>query len=147
MGSQLIYGFNHRNRSASPYDLLRICTCGKEVVVRTSWTTTNPGRRFRGCPGNEVGCCSLYAVVVYEIGQYCRSFQWVDPPMCRRSKEIIPGLLNRLSQYETTVKCAKERLEIEQTRRRRSTRLLFIALVCWAITLSLAIGASSVRTT
>ncbi|KAL0367474.1 UNVERIFIED_CONTAM: hypothetical protein Sradi_3637500 [Sesamum radiatum] len=105
--------FSGKNGSTLPYDLLRICTCGKEVVVHTSWTTTNPGRRFRGCPGNK--------------GQYCRSFQWVDPPMCCCSKEIIPGLPNRLSQYETAVKCAKERLEIEQTRRRRSTRLLFHA--------------------
>ncbi|KAI7726310.1 hypothetical protein M8C21_012285 [Ambrosia artemisiifolia] len=33
----------------------------------------NPGRRFYTCP------------LVY--------FNWVDPPMCQRSKMIIPGLL------------------------------------------------------
>ncbi|GKE51846.1 hypothetical protein Tco_1487002 [Tanacetum coccineum] len=26
------------------------CACGLEVVIRTSWTNRNPGRRFYGCP-------------------------------------------------------------------------------------------------
>ncbi|GKA75703.1 hypothetical protein Tco_0782081 [Tanacetum coccineum] len=26
------------------------CACGLEVVIRTSWTNQNPGRRFYGCP-------------------------------------------------------------------------------------------------
>nr|KAJ0193577.1 hypothetical protein LSAT_V11C800404450 [Lactuca sativa] len=27
-----------------------LCFCGNVVVVRTSWTSRNPGRRFYACP-------------------------------------------------------------------------------------------------
>ncbi|KAM7507563.1 hypothetical protein LguiA_018016 [Lonicera macranthoides] len=46
----------------------------------------NPGRRFRAC---EQGVCGY--------------FSWVDPPMCKRSKEIIPGLLRKKNQLEDEV--------------------------------------------
>ncbi|KAK4421451.1 hypothetical protein Salat_2095700 [Sesamum alatum] len=32
-------------------------------------------------------------------GSYCGTFQWVDPPMCRRAKEVILGLLNLILRY------------------------------------------------
>ncbi|KAK4438911.1 hypothetical protein Salat_0225700 [Sesamum alatum] len=86
-----------RNSSSSSAEVMRTCTCGREVVVRTSWTTMNPGRRFRGCPG--------------DAGKYCGTFQWVDPPMCRRSLEVIPGLLNRINQYDARRQRAQERFE------------------------------------
>ncbi|KAL0401317.1 UNVERIFIED_CONTAM: hypothetical protein Slati_4161600 [Sesamum latifolium] len=69
--------------------VVRTCFCGFEVIVRTSWTNSNPGRQFRDCP-----------VITYVFGSYCRVFQWVDPPMCRRAKEIIPGLLSRINDQE-----------------------------------------------
>ncbi|KAK4428756.1 hypothetical protein Salat_1175500 [Sesamum alatum] len=83
--------------SSSADDVMRICSCGCEIVVRTSWTTTNPGRRVRACSGNQ--------------DTHCGAFQWVDPLMCRRSKKVIPGLLNRLNQYDAAIKRAKERLD------------------------------------
>ncbi|KAL0427178.1 UNVERIFIED_CONTAM: hypothetical protein Slati_2892600 [Sesamum latifolium] len=86
---------NYRQKaSSSNSDILRICTCGREEAVRTSWMSTNPSRRFRGCSDDE--------------GKYCGTFQWVDPPMCNRSKDVIPRLLNRLNQYESAMKRAKE---------------------------------------
>ncbi|KAK4394007.1 hypothetical protein Sango_1871500 [Sesamum angolense] len=72
--------------STGDSSVVRTCLCDYEVVVRTSWTNSNPGRRFRGCPGDN--------------GSYCGVFQWVDPPMCRQAKEIIPGLLSRLNDQE-----------------------------------------------
>ncbi|KAL0449482.1 UNVERIFIED_CONTAM: hypothetical protein Slati_1504600 [Sesamum latifolium] len=45
--------YRHAALSTDSY-IIRICTCGREVQVRTAWTSTNPGRHFRGCPGNEV---------------------------------------------------------------------------------------------
>ncbi|KAL0408371.1 UNVERIFIED_CONTAM: hypothetical protein Sradi_1771500 [Sesamum radiatum] len=66
--------------------IVRTCLCGLEVAVCTSWTNSNPGRRFRGC--------------LCDNGSYCGVFQWSDPPMCRRAKEIIPGLLTRLNEQE-----------------------------------------------
>ncbi|KAL0451548.1 UNVERIFIED_CONTAM: hypothetical protein Slati_1132900 [Sesamum latifolium] len=113
--------------SSSDFDTLRICSCGRELLVRASWTSTNPDRRFRGCPGNE--------------GKYCGSetFQWVDPPMCRRSKEIIPGLLNRLNTYENAIKLTKETIALERRRRCRLVVLLLLCIFCWAATLFIAI--------
>ena len=35
----------------------RLCGCGKLSQMRTSWTTTNPGRRFAGC--EKYGVSSL----------------------------------------------------------------------------------------
>ncbi|KAL8255144.1 hypothetical protein R6Q59_033365 [Mikania micrantha] len=49
--------------------------CGKQAIVRTSWTSINPGRRFFSCP-EQIGF----------IG-------WFDLPMFDRSVDIIPGLL------------------------------------------------------
>ncbi|KAK4397743.1 hypothetical protein Sango_1249800 [Sesamum angolense] len=72
--------------SIGDLSVVRTCLCGYEVVVRTSWTNSNLDRRFQGCLGNT--------------GSYCGVFQWVDPPMCRRAKEIIPGLLSRRNDKE-----------------------------------------------
>ncbi|KAL0303397.1 UNVERIFIED_CONTAM: hypothetical protein Sradi_6207800 [Sesamum radiatum] len=47
---------NYRHAaSSSDSDILCICTYGREILVRTSWTSTNLGQRLRGCPGIEVG--------------------------------------------------------------------------------------------
>ncbi|KAK6151949.1 hypothetical protein DH2020_014584 [Rehmannia glutinosa] len=60
-----------------------VCHCGTLAVIRTSWTTDNPGRRFQSCRQFDRGGCSFFA--------------WKDPPMCRRAKAIIPGLLKRIN--------------------------------------------------
>ncbi|KAG8388721.1 hypothetical protein BUALT_Bualt02G0154800 [Buddleja alternifolia] len=59
------------------------CHCKKVVVIRTSWTKKNPGRRFYAC---EIGKCSF--------------FDWEDDPMCARSMVIIPGLLAKINKLE-----------------------------------------------
>ncbi|KAL8228269.1 hypothetical protein R6Q57_015853 [Mikania cordata] len=64
------------------------CGCGKESVVRTSWTSRNPGRRFYSC---------------LDRGSNCSFITWVDPEMCPRSILIIPGLLK--SKNEAERKC------------------------------------------
>nr|GEV59955.1 hypothetical protein [Tanacetum cinerariifolium] len=56
------------------------------AVTRTSWTDTNPGRRFLGCPKIE--------------GQRYIYFHWLDPPMCQRAILIIPGLLRARNMME-----------------------------------------------
>ncbi|KAK4421680.1 hypothetical protein Salat_2118600 [Sesamum alatum] len=63
---------------------------------------------------------------------YCGTFEWVDPPMCRWSKEFIPRLLNRLNQFELALKRAKERVEEERARGRRYIRIIFVLVLCWA---------------
>ncbi|GJZ24216.1 hypothetical protein Tco_0561675 [Tanacetum coccineum] len=63
------------------------CHCGAQAVVRTSWTNENPGRRFWVC---------------------CGFIDWLDPPMCRRSTLIIPGLLRSLNNHEAQIQHAME---------------------------------------
>ncbi|KAK4434992.1 hypothetical protein Salat_0662200 [Sesamum alatum] len=53
-GSQGYTTFRRSNSYSFDGSLPRICRCGHQVVVRTSWTNSNPSRRFRGCPGAEV---------------------------------------------------------------------------------------------
>ncbi|KAL3844633.1 hypothetical protein ACJIZ3_002036 [Penstemon smallii] len=64
----------------------RPCVCGASVKVYTSWTKDNPGRRFLRCHVTK--------------GERCRYFEWVDPPMCDRSRIIIPGLLSRVNHAQ-----------------------------------------------
>ncbi|GER41253.1 GRF zinc finger containing protein [Striga asiatica] len=59
------------------------CTCGEVARLQTSWTTNNPGRRYFDCAQNG-----------------CRFWNWFDPPMCARSKEIIPGLLSKINRLQ-----------------------------------------------
>ncbi|KAL0430727.1 UNVERIFIED_CONTAM: hypothetical protein Sradi_0698700 [Sesamum radiatum] len=85
--------------SSGDSTVVRTCLCGQEVVVRTPWTNLNPGRHFRGCPGDG--------------GSYCNVFQWVDPTMCHRSKEINPGLLTKIAEKDGLLHdlCQKCRLQ------------------------------------
>ncbi|PWA86496.1 zinc finger, GRF-type [Artemisia annua] len=61
------------------------CFCGNQAVMRTSWTYTNPGRRFWSC-----------GQIVTNYGY----FLWIDPPMCARARAIIPGLLTARNALE-----------------------------------------------
>ncbi|KAK1432130.1 hypothetical protein QVD17_09022 [Tagetes erecta] len=64
---------------------MEYCSCGKQAVVRTSWTPRNPDCRFYGCP---------------EKGSFCPFIGWYDPSMYRRSTEIILGLLRSKNEAE-----------------------------------------------
>ncbi|GJS74928.1 zinc finger, GRF-type containing protein [Tanacetum coccineum] len=68
--------------------MVRCRTCGSRGVIRTSWTPTNPGRRFFGCS---------------KRGTNCGIIDWYDPPMCDRAVQIIPGLLRRINQLQQTI--------------------------------------------
>ncbi|KAK4441730.1 hypothetical protein Salat_0507900 [Sesamum alatum] len=113
---------------------ITMCLVHASVVMRllrTSWTNANPRRCFRGCPGN--------------MGSYCGTFQWVDPPMCRRSKEVILGLLNRISDYESEVKRADERVAKMQEVVRHHQRRLRWALVGSALTVLIILSLMSLH--
>ncbi|KAL8243383.1 hypothetical protein R6Q59_009641 [Mikania micrantha] len=69
------------------------CGCGKEAVIRTSWTSRNPGRRFYSCPDQRSNCSFI---------------TWVDPEMCPRSIMIIPGLLKSKNEAERKCRVATE---------------------------------------
>ncbi|CAA0810016.1 DNA topoisomerase 3-alpha [Striga hermonthica] len=71
------------------------CQCGKRAVLRTSWTDDNPGRRFHSCLSWKRGGCKF--------------FEWEDPPICRRAKSIIPGLLRRVNALEDENKALRQK--------------------------------------
>ncbi|KAK4415907.1 hypothetical protein Salat_2698100 [Sesamum alatum] len=87
-------------------EIVRICKCGQDLVVRTSWTNSNHGCR------SEVVRGMWYVVVE----NYCGVFEWIDPPMCRRSKDVIPGLLKRLNNQEKQVKEYGQKLRVLEAR-------------------------------
>ncbi|CAL8106805.1 unnamed protein product [Prunus armeniaca] len=61
--------------------------------IQTSWTAAHPGRRFYICGRNR-----------------CRYWEWGDPQMCERSKQIIPGLLRKINMMEDAKKSRLEKL-------------------------------------
>ncbi|GER27931.1 GRF zinc finger containing protein [Striga asiatica] len=81
-------------RQTSEVTLDEYCTCGKRTVMVTSWTDNNPGRRYAKC--NESGC---------------KRFVWIDPPMCTRARQIIPGLLRRINLAEAELASKKKRVK------------------------------------
>ncbi|KAK4427179.1 hypothetical protein Salat_1486800 [Sesamum alatum] len=102
--------------------------CYDEVMeLKTSRTNANPGRRFRGFSCANVRLlylCLFVDIITMTVnfistsqGFYCDSFCWVDPPMCERSKVVIPGLLRRLDALESRMQSTVmlgERLQIEK---------------------------------
>ncbi|KAK4415017.1 hypothetical protein Salat_2608800 [Sesamum alatum] len=113
--------FGNQSRGSSSPFVMRICICGNETVVRTSWTNNNPGRRFRACAGYN--------------GSYCGSFEWVDPPMCRRARDVIPGLLRCIKQYEIEEQHARAREGRLEASKRRFRMLLRLVLIVWGSSL------------
>uniref|UniRef100_A0A5B7ACY3 GRF-type domain-containing protein n=1 Tax=Davidia involucrata TaxID=16924 RepID=A0A5B7ACY3_DAVIN len=90
----------------------RYCHCGKRAIIRTSWTDLNPGRRFHGCEksGDHSGC---------------GFFNWYDPPICNRARQVIPGLLRSMTRLEIEV----SRLQNQVSRLRAKEKRLWAFLV------------------
>ncbi|XP_071717305.1 uncharacterized protein [Rutidosis leptorrhynchoides] len=68
------------------------CNCGRRACEQTSWT----GRNLED---------AIF------LGSSCGFFRWIDPPMCDKSTNIIPGLLRSKNMLEVKVKAGdiKER--------------------------------------
>lgn len=81
-----------------------MCWCGKAATIRTSWTDSNPGRRFSMC-----------AAKVRETKRGfkgCEFWAWFDPAMCARSKAVIPGLLKSRNKLEKSMAMARQREKV-----------------------------------
>lgn len=65
--------------------MAELCLCLKPllVVVHTTWTPSNAGRRFTGCANCK-----------------CQYFRGVDPLLCDRARLILPGLMRRINHLE-----------------------------------------------
>ncbi|KAL8477838.1 hypothetical protein ACS0TY_029942 [Phlomoides rotata] len=56
---------------------LKVCYCGDEAQLRTSWTEDNPTRRFHGCKHWT------------RSGGGCKFFEWFDPALPSKIKAKI----------------------------------------------------------
>ncbi|KAF5960209.1 hypothetical protein HYC85_001418 [Camellia sinensis] len=65
----------------------RLCYCGESSSVKTSMTSGNMGRRFYGCAR-------------YGVDVTCGYFEWVDPPMCQRGREVLPRMVAKMNRLE-----------------------------------------------
>ncbi|KAI8009455.1 DNA topoisomerase 3-alpha [Camellia lanceoleosa] len=92
---------NQGRWNASGVDKMFCNVCGRRRLIHTAWTDTNPGRRFLSFPNSG-----------------CNHFTWIDPPMCDRAVQIIPGLLKKLNKMEAQLK-----------KRTKRERKLWICLV------------------
>ncbi|KAI5338296.1 hypothetical protein L3X38_017567 [Prunus dulcis] len=63
----------------------RYCFCGMKIKWHTSWTNLNPERRFEACDQN------------WNSQTRHHFFDWLDNETCPSGKEVLPGLLRRLS--------------------------------------------------
>ncbi|XP_019195432.1 PREDICTED: uncharacterized protein LOC109189132 [Ipomoea nil] len=95
------YASSNSQRESSNYGeatLMAECKCENQLKVITSWTNENPGQRFWVCRDNG--------------NARCRFIQWFGPPMCKRSKKIIPGLFKRLNKEDEELKSLQMRLRL-----------------------------------
>ncbi|XVF41901.1 hypothetical protein PTKIN_Ptkin01aG0317700 [Pterospermum kingtungense] len=81
------------------------CKCKKLVVRVTSWSESNPGRRYYICPDFQ------------EVEGGCGYFKWYDPSMCDRAKQ----LLNQFRDSER--KLNKENLALRRQISKEAGRL------------------------
>ncbi|KAI8552016.1 hypothetical protein RHMOL_Rhmol06G0232400 [Rhododendron molle] len=74
------------------------CGCGRRVVMRTSLTTKNPGRRFLGC-------------INYKQRNGCNFFVWIDPKTCSRGLEYAKIMQAKKEALEGEVEELKMKIE------------------------------------
>lgn len=124
-------------------DEMVFCDCQEPYRRVTSWTLSNPGRRFHGCKN-------------YGTPNACKYFLWYDPPMPEMKKNMMAKLLKELREAEQENYCVKTelaRLEEENKMMKREIRklkdgrkVLVLALVCCSLVLScIVIGSNKER--
>ncbi|CAL5390371.1 unnamed protein product [Camellia sinensis] len=74
----------------------RLCYCRERSPVKTSMTSGNMGRRFYGC--------ARYGVYVT-----CGYFEWVDPPMCQRGREVLSRMVAKMNRLEKELARSRRR--------------------------------------
>ncbi|KDP35838.1 hypothetical protein JCGZ_10319 [Jatropha curcas] len=75
------------NQSMGGATHVTLCRCGQEAVLKTSWTETNPSRRFLGC-------------INYGTPAYCHFLEWIDLVVHHRSRHVIIRLLRKPDRLE-----------------------------------------------
>ncbi|KAL8528836.1 hypothetical protein ACS0TY_006333 [Phlomoides rotata] len=77
------------------------CYCQREAVFATSCKDGNVGQRFYGCQKYSI---NFLCFLSNSNDGYCKFFCWIDQPLCKRAKQIIPGLLKRLNEQREEIR-------------------------------------------
>ncbi|XP_031090716.1 uncharacterized protein LOC115995711 [Ipomoea triloba] len=94
----------------------RVCICGNNLKLCTSWTNQNPGRRYWIC-SNEKGL------------RNCSFFEWLDPPMYSRSEMIIHGLLKRINNAKQEIQRLTRQLDDNRSKGKKNMCIGLLVLV------------------
>ncbi|XP_057740523.1 uncharacterized protein LOC130957696 [Arachis stenosperma] len=86
-----------RSKSSSHGRLL-LCSHGERLVLRTSETKENYGRRFRG-------------YVYYEVHEGCNFFRWVEPETEMENPEIV-RMKKKVASLKSRTKAAEWKLMV-----------------------------------
>ncbi|GJY59423.1 hypothetical protein Tco_0459315 [Tanacetum coccineum] len=92
--------------------MVRCPSCKAQSIIRTSWTSVNPGRRFYCCPGT-------HGII-----------DWYDDPMCPRAVQIIPGLLRNINTLQASYEDLQSKM-FEQANETRKWK--WILAISWFV--------------
>nr|GMD06415.1 DNA-(apurinic or apyrimidinic site) lyase [Ipomoea batatas] len=74
------------------------CWCGEVAPVKMSWSTANPGKRYRACPH-------------YGGNDNCWYFEWIDSDVTERVSRVIRGLLKKLDKKDNEIQRIQAAIE------------------------------------
>ncbi|BBN68450.1 reduced lateral root formation [Prunus dulcis] len=80
----------------------RYCFCGMKIKWHTSWTNLNPERRFE-----------------HNSQTRHHFFDWLDNETCPSGKEVLPGLLRRLSGMGEEIRARDEQLRLVEAEKKK----------------------------
>ena len=69
---------------------------------------------------------TLSMVLLMQESEGCRYWVWVDPEMCQRSKDIIPGLIRTKNKLEAKIETLQENSKLQEAKLRRLKMYLFV---------------------
>ena len=65
-------------------------------------------------------------VLLMQESEGYRYWDWVDPEMCQRSKDIIPGLIRTKNKLEAEIERLQENSKLQEAKLRRLKMYLFV---------------------
>ena len=89
-----------------------VCECGDICGLWTSWTETNPGRRFIGCPN-------------YRGRNKCNFFHWWDPD---RNVELYKGKIVELKNE--VVQNRRQMMKLDEEMKMLKKNRLYLCYIC-----------------
>ncbi|CAK8532063.1 unnamed protein product [Lathyrus sativus] len=106
------------------------CLCSLEVPLMTSWTDSNPERRFYGCGMYEL------------VGQKrCGHFVWYDEEITPRAKEMITSLKEKLCSEQNKVnECRVKEDELKMKIKFLNMQMKFSCVMSFVMLLGLIVS-------